>query len=130
MMIVQPDLGAVRDALARESARLVAVVHGAPALGDQAPGLAWTTGQLVAHLCVVYRAFAATLRGDHLAPEVAEVAGTGRPLPQIVADVNASVIDQIAFAGPAAAAEALAGAAVELLAALDAGPDPLAECQT
>lgn len=128
MMIVQPDLGVVRNALARESDRLVGAVHAAPALDRRAPGLAWTTGQLVAHLCAVYRAFAATLRGEQLAPGIAEVAGTGRPLPEIVAAVNGSVVDRISFAGPAAASEALAEAATDLLAALDTGPDPLAEC--
>lgn len=130
MTIVQPDVGVVRDVLAQESDRLVGMVRAAPALDRPAPGLAWTTGQLVAHLCTVYGAFATTLRGEQLVPGIAEVAGTGRPLPQIVAAVNASVIDQISFTGPAQAAEALAGAASDLLATLDTGPDPLAECPT
>lgn len=130
VMIVQPDLGVIRHALARESDRLAGAVRAAPALDRRAPGLDWTTGQLVAHLCVAYRAFAATLRGEQLAPGIAEVAGTGRPLPEMLAEVNASVIDQISFAGPAEAAEVLAGAAADLLATLDAGPDPLAECPT
>jgi hypothetical protein len=130
MMIVQPDLGAVRDALAQESDRLVGAVRAAPALDRRAPGLAWTTGQLVAHLCAMYGAFAATLRGEQFDPGIAAVAGTGRALPEIVAEVNASAIGQISFTGAAQAAEALAGAAADLLATLDAGLDPLAECPT
>jgi hypothetical protein len=87
------------------------------------PGLDWTAGQLVAHLCVVYRAFALAVRGDDYGPDITANLGVGSTLPEVVASTNARALAVVSFPGPGEAADALRECADELLAALDTGPD-------
>ncbi|WP_189335428.1 maleylpyruvate isomerase N-terminal domain-containing protein [Actinoplanes ianthinogenes] len=122
-MIVEPERDALRAALERESRRLVDRVRFAPDLDGRAPGLDWTAGQLVAHLCVIYRAFALTLRGADLDPEIVANLGTGDTLLEMVASTNARAVTVISFPGPREAADGLRECADELLAALDAEVD-------
>ncbi|BFU44641.1 maleylpyruvate isomerase N-terminal domain-containing protein [Krasilnikovia sp. MM14-A1004] len=122
-MIVEPDRDALRAALDRESRRLVDRVRSSPHLNARAPGLDWTAGQLVAHLCVVYRAFALAVRGDDYGPDIVANLGTGHTLPDVVASTNARALAVVSFPGPREAADGLRECADELLAALDTGPD-------
>ena len=122
-MIVEPDPAALRAALDRESRRLVDRVGPGADLGAPAPGLDWTAGQVVAHLCVVYRAFALAVRGEELTEEIAANLGTGDTLPEVVASTNARALAAVTFPGPREAADALRECADELLAALDTGPE-------
>jgi len=69
-VIVEPDRDALRAALDRESHRLVDRVRSSVHLDAPVPGLDWSAGQLVAHLCVVYRAFALAVRGDGYGPDI------------------------------------------------------------
>jgi hypothetical protein len=121
MMVAPPDLDAVHAAVRRESARMAGLLRAGADLSAPVPGLAWTAGQVVVHVCVVYRAFATALRGDTLP------AGGFPSLPEFVADLNGRVVEQVEFPGPREAADTLTDAAEELMAALAAGPDPLAE---
>ncbi|MCU7726939.1 maleylpyruvate isomerase N-terminal domain-containing protein [Actinoplanes sp. KI2] len=129
-MIVEPDRDALRAALDRESRRLVERVRSSSHLGAPVPGLDWTASQLVAHLCVVYRAFALALRGEDLTEEIAANLGSGETLPEVVASTNARAVTVVTFPGPGEAADALRECADEMLAALDSGPDLLAERPT
>lgn len=122
-MIVEPDREALRAALGRESRRLVDRVRSSGHLDSPAPGLEWTAGQLVAHLCVVYRAFALAVRGDDYGPDITANLGTGSTLPEVVASTNARALATVSFPGPREAADGLRQCADELLAALDIGPD-------
>ena len=122
-MIVEPDRDALRAAVDRESRRLVDRVRSSAHLDAPAPGLDWTAGQLVVHLCVVYRAFALAVRGDDYGQDIAANWGTGVTLPEVVASTNARALAVISFPGPREAADGLRGCADELLAALDTGPD-------
>jgi hypothetical protein len=129
-MIVEPDPGALRAALDRESRRLVDRVRSAALLDAPAPGLDWTAGQVVAHLCVVYRAFALAVRGEDLGAEITANLGAGDTLPEVVASTNARALAVVSFPGPRKAADGLRECADELLAALDAGPDLSADRAT
>jgi uncharacterized protein (TIGR03083 family) len=129
-MIVEPDRDALRAALDRESRRLVGRVRTSSRLDAPAPGLDWTAGQVVAHLCVVYRAFALAVLGEDLTEEITANLGTGETLPEVVASTNARALAVVTFPGPGEAADALRECADELLAALDSGPDLSAERPT
>ena len=122
-MIVEPDRDALRAALDRESRRLVDRARSSTDLAAPVPGLQWTAGQLVAHLCVVYRAFALAVRGEDLTEDIAANLGTGDTLPEVVASTNARALAVVSFPGPREAADGLRECADELLAALDTGPD-------
>ncbi|BCY10184.1 maleylpyruvate isomerase N-terminal domain-containing protein [Actinoplanes sp. L3-i22] len=122
-MIVEPDPDALRAALLRESGRLVDRVRSSPHLDGPAPGLAWTAGQLVAHLCVVYRAFALAVRGADYGPDILANLGSGHTLPEVVASTNARALAVVSFPGPREAADGLRECADELIAALDTRPD-------
>ncbi|GAB1640587.1 hypothetical protein KRMM14A1259_10100 [Krasilnikovia sp. MM14-A1259] len=122
-VIVEPDRDAVRAALDRESRRLIDHVRSSAHLDTPAPGLDWTAGQLVAHLCVVYRAFALAVRGDDYGEDITAHLGTGHTLPEVVASTNARALSVVSFPGPREAADGLRECADELLAALDTGPD-------
>ncbi|GLW27743.1 maleylpyruvate isomerase N-terminal domain-containing protein [Actinoplanes regularis] len=121
-MIVEPDRDALRAALDRESRRLVDQVRSAR-LDTPVPGLDWNIGQLVAHLGVVYRAFALAVRGEDLTPDIVANLGTGETLPEVVASTNARALAVVTFAEPGEAAGTLRECADELLAALDTDPD-------
>ncbi|GAB1692128.1 maleylpyruvate isomerase N-terminal domain-containing protein [Krasilnikovia sp. M28-CT-15] len=122
-MTVEPDPDALRAALERESRRLVDRVRSSTRLDAPASGLDWTAGQLVAHLCVVYRAFALAVRDDDLGPDITANLGTGNTLPEVVASTNARALAAVSFPGPREAADGLRECADELLAALDTDPD-------
>lgn len=129
-MIVKPDRDALRSALDRESRRLVERVGSSSHLDAPVPGLDWTASQLVAHLCVVYRAFALAVRGEELSEEITANLGAGETLPEVVASTNARAVTVVTFPGPREAADALRECADEMLAALDSGPDLLADRPT
>ncbi|WP_084598763.1 maleylpyruvate isomerase N-terminal domain-containing protein [Actinoplanes subtropicus] len=123
MMTVPPDRDALVEALGRESRRVAEMVRRAERLDAPVPGLAWSAGQLAGHLCVVYRAFAGTVRGEAFGPELAGVIGTGDTLPEVVAATNARAVEVVHFERPAEAADALAEGASGLAGALAASPD-------
>lgn len=123
MMTVPPDRDALVDALRRESRRVAEMVRRAERLDAAVPRLAWTAGQLAGHLCVVYRAFASTVRGEALGVEFEGVIGSGDTLPEVVAATNARAVEVVHFDRPAEAADALADGASELAGALAASPD-------
>jgi uncharacterized protein (TIGR03083 family) len=123
MMVVPPDLEQVSAALGRETRRLVGLLGADVDLATAVPGLTWSVGQVAAHLCVVYRAFAGAIRGETLPS--AEEPVEDLDLPAYLAALNNLVVEQVAFAGPAEAAETLADAAAELLSAIGPGADPL-----
>jgi len=129
-VIVEPDRDALRAALERESHHLVNRVRSSVHLDARAPGLDWTVGQVVAHLCVVYRAFALAVRGDDYGQDIAANWGTGNTVPEVVASTNARALTVVSFPGPAEAAAGLRKCADELLAALDTYPDLLADRPT
>jgi uncharacterized protein (TIGR03083 family) len=129
-MIVEPDRDALRAALDRESRRLVDRVRSGAQLDAPVPGLDWTAGQLVAHLCVVYRAFALAVRGEDLGPDITANLGTGNTLPEVVASTNARALGVVSFPGPREAADGLRECADELLAALDTDADLRADRPT
>jgi hypothetical protein len=122
-MIIEPDRDALRAALDRESSRLVERVRSSGDLDGRAPGLDWTAGQVAAHLCVVYRAFALAVRGEELTQGIVENMGAGETLRDVVASTNARALAVVSFPGPREAADGLRECADELLAALDTGPD-------
>jgi uncharacterized protein (TIGR03083 family) len=130
MMTVVPDLPAVREAFAAESGRIAQRLRTTDRLEAPVPGLAWTVGQLTAHLCTVYQSFAATVRGEFAATALDDVVEPGRTLPETVAAANAFSVALIEYTGPTEAADALQAAAAELIAVLDENPDPLASCPT
>jgi hypothetical protein len=96
-VIVEPDRDALRAALDRESRCLVERVRASPHLDAPAPGLEWTAGQVIAHLCVVYRAFALAVRGDDYGPDIIANLGTGSTLPDVVASTNARALSVVSF---------------------------------
>ncbi|MFI5495121.1 maleylpyruvate isomerase N-terminal domain-containing protein [Actinoplanes sp. NPDC051859] len=126
-MIVDPDPTALRAALDRESRHLIDRVRASVHLDAPAPGLDWTAGQLVAHLCVVYRVFALAVRGADYGADITANLGTGTAVPDVVAATNALALEAVSFTGPRAAADGLRECADELLAALDTRPDFAAE---
>jgi uncharacterized protein (TIGR03083 family) len=128
MMSVVPNLPAVRAAFAAESGRVAQRVRTAERLSTPVPGLAWSVGQLAAHLCTVYQSFAATVRGEFAATALDGVVEPNRTLPETIAAVNAFTVGLVRFADPAQAADALEAAAADLAAALDEAPDPLLAC--
>ena len=89
MTSVVPDRRAVRQALERESGRVAGLVRDSAPLDGSVPGLDWTRAQLIAHLCAISEAFAATLRGeDFVARFGAQFVGsygTGPTFPEAVA---------------------------------------------
>jgi len=127
MTSVQPGGPAVRQALEHASERAAGLVRDRASLDGPVPGLEWTKAQLVAHLCAICEAFAATLRGEDLVarfgPEFVGSYGSGRTLRDAVADVNAKVVRYASFPTPAAAADALKSGAATLLAAFSTHPD-------
>lgn len=125
-MIIEPDRDALRAALDRESSRLVDRLRSSVHLDARAPGLDWTAGQVTAHLCVVYRAFALAVRGEEYSQEIIANLGVGETLRDVVSSTNARALAVVSFAGPREAADGLRECADELLAALDTGPDLLA----
>ena len=106
-MIVEPDRDALRAALDRESRHLVDRVRASADLAVPAPGLDWTAGQVVAHLCVVYRAFALAVLGQDLGEDIVANLGTGDTLPDVVASTNARALAVVSFPGPREAADGL-----------------------
>lgn len=119
MASVEPDSGAVRQALEHATSQLVDLARTAVPLDGPVPGLAWTRAQLVGHLCAICEAFAVTLRGEDFAARFgAEFVGTygsGVSLRDAVAATNAAVVSHASFPTPAAAADALTAGAAELL---------------
>jgi mycothiol maleylpyruvate isomerase-like protein len=128
MMTVVPDLPAVRDAFETESGRVAQRVRAARQLTTPIPRLAWTVGQLVAHLCVVYQSFAATMRGEFAATALDGVVQPDRTLPETIAAANAFAVGLVDFADPSEAADALHRAAADLVSVLGESPDPLLPC--
>ena len=123
MMTVVPDREAVRRALETESGRLADMVRTAQSLDGSVPGLAWTTGQVAAHVVSVYRDFAATVRGEVAQDALDGVADPDAPVPETLAATNVVGIGRVGIAAPPEAAKALEQGADELLAALAANPD-------
>ncbi|MGC9671289.1 maleylpyruvate isomerase N-terminal domain-containing protein [Planosporangium sp. 12N6] len=123
MMTAAPDRDVLVDTLRRESRRVVTMVRRAERLNAAVPGLAWTAGQLAGHLCVVYRAFAGTVRGEPFGPEFESAIGDGDTLPEVLAATNARMVEEVNFDKPSDAAYALAAGASELADALSASPD-------
>ncbi|HKT04310.1 MAG TPA: maleylpyruvate isomerase family mycothiol-dependent enzyme [Rugosimonospora sp.] len=122
-MSVAPDRDVLVDALRRESRRIVAMVRHAERLDAAVPGLAWTAGQLAGHLCVVYRAFAGTVRGEVFGSVVDGAIGAGGTLPEVLAATNARGVEAVTFDTSSQAADALAEGAWDLSDALSASPD-------
>jgi uncharacterized protein (TIGR03083 family) len=127
MTSVQPDSGAVRQALAQASELAAGLVRqGAPLTGP-VPGLEWTKAQLVGHLCAICEGFASTLRGEDFVElfgaEFVGTYGSGPTLRDAVAGTNAKVVKEVSFPTPAAAADALTSGAAALLAAFDGHRD-------
>ncbi len=91
-MIAEPDRDALRAAVDRESRLLAGRIRAGDRLDGPAPGLDWTAGQVVAHLCVVYRAFALAVRGADLTPDIVANLGVGKTLPEVVASTNARAL--------------------------------------
>jgi len=127
MTSVQPDGGAVRQALAQASELVAGLVRQGAPLDGQVPGLAWTKAQLVWHLCVICEAFASTLRGEdfveRFGTEFVGSYGSGPSLRDAVAGTNAKAVKDASFPTPAAAADALTSGAAALLAAFDSHRD-------
>ena len=124
-MTVEPDREAVCAALGQESRRVARLVRGCARLDAPVPGLAWTTGQVAVHLSVIYRIFAATLRGE---PFGAELADAGSTLAQATAAANALALEVFTPGAPAEAAGELEAGAAELGAAVASCPDLRAAC--
>ena len=127
MTSVQPDGGAVRQALAHASERVARLVRQGAPLDGPVPGLEWTKAQLVAHLLAICEAFASTLRGEdfvqRFGPEFVGSYGSGPTLRDAVAATNAKVVKGASFATPAAAADALTSGAAALLDAFSSHQD-------
>jgi hypothetical protein len=126
MWSVTPDRQAVSEAFARESGHVVGLVRGCPDLAAPVPGLAWTVGQLAAHLTSVYLAFGETLSGEYrdTGMECAvAAAGEGVGLARAVAAANDYAVGVLIAADPRSAADALAAQAALLLEALAAQQD-------
>jgi len=127
MTSVQPDRGAVRQALAQASELVAGLVRQGAPLDGPVPGLEWTKAQLVGHLCAICAAFASTLRGEDFVEsfgtEFVGSYGSGPSLRDTVAGTNAKVVKDASFPTPAAAADALTSGAAALLAAFDSHRD-------
>lgn len=127
MTSVVPDRRAVRQALERESERVAGLARDCAPVDGPVPGLKWTRAQLIAHLCAISEAFAATLRGeDFVARFGAQFAGsygTGPTFAEAVAATNARVLADVSFPDCAEAADALIRGTASLLGAFDASPD-------
>ena len=127
MTSVEPDGGAVRQALEHASERAAGLVRAGAPLDGPVPGLEWTKAQLVAHLCAICEAFATTLRGEdfveRFGTEFIGSYGSGPTLREAVAATNAKVVKYASFPTPAAAADAVASGAAALLAAFDTHHD-------
>ena len=118
-----PDREAVSQAFAKESERVVGLVRGCRDLGQPVPGLAWTVGQLVAHLTAVYLAFGETMRGGYQDPElVSAVSRVGKDegLPATIAAANEYAVGALTAADARTAADGLAAQASTFLEALAA----------
>jgi uncharacterized protein (TIGR03083 family) len=116
MVAAAPDRDGVCLTLDRESRRVARMMRGCADLRRPVPGLAWTTGQLAAHLAAVYRASAATIRGEHTGLDLG--GATGQTLPERTAAANAHMVAAIRPGSPAEAAGALAEGAADLLTTL------------
>jgi len=127
MTSVQPDSGAVRQALVQASELVAGLVRQGAPLDGPVPGLEWTKAQLVGHLCAICAAFASTLRGEDFVElfgtEFVGSYGSGPTLRDAVAGTNAKVVKDASFPTPAAAAVALTSGAAALLAAFDGHQD-------
>jgi len=127
MTSVQPDGGAVRQALAQASELVAGLVRQGAPLDGPVPGLEWTKAQLVAHLCAICEAFASTLRGEdfieRFGAEFVGSYGSGLTLRDAVAGTNARVVKDASFPTPVAAADALTSGVTALLAAFDSHRD-------
>lgn len=121
MASIVPDGTAVRQALEHATGQVIELAGDAAPLDGPVPGLDWTKAQLVAHLCAICEAFAATLRGEDFAAlfgtEFVGAYGSGATLPDAVAAINAAVVQHASFPAPAAAADALTAGAAGLLSA-------------
>jgi uncharacterized protein (TIGR03083 family) len=122
-MTVPLDPQAVLPALAEQSSRVARSVRGGGRLGVPVPGLAWTAGQLAAHLASVYQAFAGTVSGEFRDEQLDRVVAGHTTLPTAIAAANAYIVDLLATDDPAAAADALETGAGKLLAVLRDEPD-------
>jgi uncharacterized protein (TIGR03083 family) len=127
MASVVPNGGAVRQALEHATGQAIELVGNCSPLDGPVPGLDWTKAELVAHLCAICEAFAATLRGEDFATrfgtEFVGSYGSGATLRDAVAAANTAVVKLASFPTPAAAADALATGAASLLAASSAHSD-------
>ena len=127
MTSVEPNGGAVRQALEHASERAAGLVREGAPLDGPVPGLEWTKAQLVAHLWAICEAFATTLRGEdfveRFGTEFVGSYGSGSTLREAVAGLNAKVVQFASFPSPAAAADALTSGAAGLLAAFDTHRD-------
>jgi uncharacterized protein (TIGR03083 family) len=127
MTSVQPDGGAVRQALAQASELVAGLAREGAPLDGPVPGLEWTKAQLVGHLCAICEAFASTMRGEDFVEcfgtEFVGSYGSGPTLRDAVAGTNAKVVKAASFPTPAAAAEALTSGAAALVAAFDSHRD-------
>jgi uncharacterized protein (TIGR03083 family) len=127
MASIEPDGGAVRQALQHASERVAGLVREGAPLDGPVPGLEWTKAQVVAHLCAICEAFATTLRGEdfveRFGTEFVGSYGSGPTLREAVAATNAKVVKYAAFPTSVAAADALTSGASALLAAFNAHDD-------
>ena len=128
-----PDRQGVSEALARESERVVGLVRGCRDLADPVPGLAWTIGQLAAHLTAVYLAFGETLSGGYQDTELERAvakAGEGAGLPDRIAAANAYAVSMLTSTDARVAADTLAARSAALREAIAAAPDLARELPT
>jgi uncharacterized protein (TIGR03083 family) len=127
MMAVEPDRQALCRALDAESHRVARLVRGSAHLDGPVPGLDWTAGQVTVHLNVIYRAFAAAVRGAEFGVDLTSVTAGGQTLPQVAAAVNAFALEQFPTGPPGETADALEAGAAELVAAVGTQQDLRAE---
>jgi uncharacterized protein (TIGR03083 family) len=122
---VLPDHETICAALRQESRRVAGLIRGCVRLDTPVPGLDWTTGQVAVHLSVIYRVFAATVRGE---PFGAELDSAGGSLAEVVAKANALALEVFAPGQPAETAGELEAGAAELSAVVAACPDLRVAC--
>lgn len=121
------DRDALRAALEREGRHVAALLRDGAPMDAPVPGLAWNSGQLAAHLCLVCLAFTAALRGERLGLDFGPDRAT---LPETLAAANARALREVSFSTGAEAADGLTDGLAGLLTALDAGDDLHASCGT
>ena len=133
MWSVTPDRQAVSEAFAKESERVVGLVRGCRDLADPVPGLAWTVGQLAAHLTAVYLAFGEALRGGYQDAELERAVAGARErdgLPGTIAAANEYAVSVLTTDDARTAADGLAARSASFLEALAAEPDLTRELAT